>query len=142
MMTWIYVLLAMLAAGLAGMVAHLPLAVIERRILWRGRNQDEWKAMGVESPGDRLPIVTMAFSAISTILSRGSAYIAGTLVFIERGKHPLLIPMILFALLCLPNDILRIKKFSGNAGQYAEVGYFCGGIVGFVLFLWIRSRMI
>jgi hypothetical protein len=142
MLTWLFVVLAMLCTGVVGGIASIFLVMIEKPIQWGGRNLDEWKAMGIECPGERLPGVAFFFGLLSTTLTRGLMYMVGTWVFIARGPQPSIIPMLIFGFLLSINDCNRIKKAWGSAAVHKEAGYFWGGIVAFGFFLWLRTMVI
>ena len=137
--TWILVFLAMIGATLLASVATFLLVFIEKPIQWGGKDLAEWKALGVEAPGERLPALSFLSGMIGTTITRGFAYVAGAWVFVVRNADPSIIPMVLYALFFLPMDLARIRVFSGNSGQPKEIGYFCGSIVAFALFLWMHN---
>jgi len=141
MLTWVLVIVAMLGGGLLGSVWLLgfPLIALERSIQWAGRDEKQWAALGVETPGERLPAVSFLFGAAGALLARGMAYFAGLGVFLIRDAYPSLIPMVVCAIFHLINDTQRIHQFRGSSGQAREIGIFCGGTVAFVLFIWMRA---
>jgi hypothetical protein len=140
-MTWIYVIGAMLIAGLSSFVVGFILVIPEKAIQWGGKSWEYWKEKGVECPGERLQLVSIIFGAISTTISRCLMYLAGTWVFIQRHEYPSNIPMILLAVFMFLNDVDRVKKFKGSTGRPKEIGYLCGGIIALFIFKWIRTEM-
>ena len=142
MMTWTYVTLAMFGAALIGLIVSFFLMAIEKPIQWGGRSGEEWQSLGVECPGERLRVVSFIFGAASTTISRSLMYLAGTWVFLLRKASPSILPMVVVAFCFVINDVYRVQQFRGNSGQPTELGYFCGGIVAFAVFLWFRTIMI
>lgn len=141
-MTWLLVFLGMIVGLIVGSIVSFIFVVIEKPMQWGGKSLGEWKALGVENPGERLTLISFMFGMLSTTFSRFIAYLSGLFVFIWKGEEPSMIPMIIFAVILLVKDFVRFNKFRGQSGQVTEIGYLIGGLLGLILFLFIKSYII
>jgi len=138
MLDWLLVILSMIGGAFVGTIFYLFfISPINKRIQTGGKEIKQWK-IGDPLPGERLPLVSFIFGTLATILSRGLMYTVGAWILYLKDMPNTIIPMLIFSLLFVPNDIQRINKFQGNSGQIKEIGYFVGGIIAIISFIIIR----
>ena len=137
MLTWILVISAMLGAGLVAFILTFAIVDVEKSIQWGGKDYKEWKARGIDCPGERLPWVSFLSGTIRAAFNRSSIYLASLWVFIHRGVKPSIFPVVFVALFCILNDIQRIYQFKGSSGRPTEIGYCCGGIIAAGIYVWV-----
>jgi hypothetical protein len=106
-----------------------------KKLQWAGKSLEQWHAVGVETPGERLPVVSFATGVVSTTVTRFLGFWAAGRVFAWRGTEmPIGFVFGAVALLLL-NDVVRVRRFLGNSGVWTELGYAAGGLIGVGIYL-------
>lgn len=123
-------------------IVCFPLLIFERIIQW-GRNSDEeWRSLGIDCPGERLPGVSLFFGFLTQTISDGILYYLCLLILRKYNIYSSFIPFAFYAIGSLINHSQRIIRFTNNTGQPKEIGYFCGTIIAFLIFLFLRSNFV
>lgn len=130
MLTVSLALIAIPIMATLAVVLTLPIHAIEKKIQWAGKSPAEWKALNVETPGERLRSISFVFALLCTTVTRAAGIASAGLVFHWRGTDMPVAFLGAAGLLFFLNDAGRVYRFIGNSGVWTELGYGAGGFVG------------
>jgi len=128
MLTFALAFGALFIGDLLANVLTLPVHALEKRLQWAGKSPEQWRALGIESPAERLPFVSFCTGLLSTVITRLAGFLVASQVFEWRGQDMPVGFIVAVGAILLVNDGARVARFVGNSGIWTELGYAAGGL--------------
>lgn len=133
MLTYGLALGALFLGNCLASIVTLPMHALDKKLQWAGKSTEEWQALGIESPAERLLLVSVITGFISTVITRLAGFWVASRVFERRGLELPIGFMLAAGAILLVNDGVRVARFIGNAGIWTERGYALGGLVALAI---------
>ena len=124
-----------ITATILGFFTLFLLATIEKRIQWGKKSSNEWQQLGVENPGERLPLISIIFSTIDNTVTKTFALLVAQFIFHYFTTQMPVSFIILCGLIFIIHDGARIKRFIGSHGIWTEIGYLLGDLISLIIAL-------
>jgi hypothetical protein len=114
-------------------IFYLPFLKIERLIQWQGKSVEEWRDLGIDSPGERLLAVSFISGVIGTTISATAAILAAALIFRVFHRSMPFGFLIVTGFLMVFHDVGRVRRFHACAYRWTEIGYLVGDVIGMMI---------
>jgi len=133
LLAWILALVSFPLTNAIVFVLMVPFDRVESALQQGGKSAEEWRALGVLCPGERVAWLSFVFGVIRTAISKTVAVLVAAHIFHLFGHAMPLLLVLLVAALAVLRDVARIIRFLGNSGVWTECGYLLGDLVGMTI---------